>query len=353
MNLVHLSKMNMGLGNNMALPENTNFDEMSQGIDRITQILQQQSSPVQSSPYMPSAVNLPANIMNALAYSSYDPGNGRGGGFMKNVQDYQSNDQNQQIAQQKNILAAYDMKLKMGDAKTKALDDKINLFTGGDPEGKAMFLQALHDDPESIDPTNSFQVMTKLASIKKQTGYESPDLKLSNEKKQLENKVLESTVVKNETTGKTMNPADAAKVSMANNALNDVNQVKKMLTGPDGSIDLTTLMTANMNVPGTKGRQVRNLMKNAIEAQLRLESGAAVPDSEVERALDRFMPSALDDQETKKQKLDQLSTLLSGNLSLTGAKVATKPIQSSMPIEDSRKLGEKTYVKINGKWHEQ
>lgn len=163
----------------MTMQENANYDEMNQGIDRITDILRRQSTPAGFSPYAPQASSIPDNILNAIEYSTP-----AGGNFAQNVQSYQNTQQDRELNQQKGILQAYEMKLKLGDAKAKALDDKIAMFTGNDPEGKAIFLQALHDDPEPIDPTNSYQVMTKLAGIKKRIGYESPDLQMSKAKEQ-------------------------------------------------------------------------------------------------------------------------------------------------------------------------
>jgi hypothetical protein len=168
------------------IEDNTGYQDMNQGIDRITDILRRQSTPVASSPIASQASQIPANILNALAASSYSFGNNRGGDFMTSVQNYQTNQQNQELNQQKMLLNAYDAKLKMGDAQAKALDDKLTLFTGNDPDGKALFLEALHNDPEQIDPSNSYQLMTKLAGIKKKIGYESPDLKSQNQMQQLD-----------------------------------------------------------------------------------------------------------------------------------------------------------------------
>lgn len=100
--------------------------------------------------------------------------------------------QQQPVQQALDIVKVFEAKKASGDAKAKALDDKINMFTGGDPEGHVLFLQALHDDPEEIDPTNSYQVMTKLASIAKRTGYKSPELDLDRRKKEAEIKKLEN-----------------------------------------------------------------------------------------------------------------------------------------------------------------
>lgn len=165
---------------------NTNYQDMNQGIDRITDILRRQSTPVASSPIASQASPLPVNILNALQAGSTSYGSYRRGGFMNAVQEYETNQQNQELNQQKMLLQAYDAKLKMGDAQAKALDDKLTLFTGNDPEGKAMFLEALHTDPEQIDPSNSYQIMTKLAGIKKKMGYESPDLRMAKEGAQLD-----------------------------------------------------------------------------------------------------------------------------------------------------------------------
>lgn len=166
--------------------QNDNYGQMGAGIDRITQILQRQSQPVSSSPIESEATTLPTNILNALAVDSYDYGDGAGGNFVKNVQKFQSDREANELDRQQGILKAYEMKLRLGDAQTKALDDKITMFTGNDPDGKAMFLQALHEDPDSIDPTNSYQVMTKLAGIKKRLGYESPDMQMARQKDQLD-----------------------------------------------------------------------------------------------------------------------------------------------------------------------
>lgn len=161
------------------LGDDSSYDQMDSGIDRITQILQRQSQPKTFSPYQSQASGLPSNILDALAGSSYAFGrNHPGSDFVQNVQKYETAMQDRELGQQQALLNAYQMKLRIGDAKTKALDDKISLFTGDDAEGKALFLQELHNDPDPIDPTNSYQVMTKLAGIAKRTGYVSPDLQM-------------------------------------------------------------------------------------------------------------------------------------------------------------------------------
>lgn len=213
----------------MPLPQNTNYGDMGQGIDRITDILRQQATPVQGSPLQPQASQLPINLLRAINYSgrSY-PGAMSNSNFVQDVQKYQDTEQRGQLAQQEGILKTYEMKLKMGDAQTKALDDKITMFTGDDPEGKALFLQALHEDPEPIDPTNSYQVMTKLAGIKKRTGYESPDLANAKLKEGLQIDLLRSQIgATNALASKRNDPPPGAGFKEANTLRDEFNTMTK------------------------------------------------------------------------------------------------------------------------------
>jgi len=146
-----------------------------QQYDRITQILQSQATPtaqplgpIQSANAFLSALNTGGNYSD-ISSKVQETNLGR-------ERDIQAND----IERENNLLKVFEAKRQAGDAQAKALGDKIDLFTGGDPEGQAVFLKALHDDPEEIDAGNSYQVMTKLAKIAKQTGYTSPALQKKN-----------------------------------------------------------------------------------------------------------------------------------------------------------------------------
>jgi hypothetical protein len=82
--------------------------------------------------------------------------------------------EDRQLGAQKGLYDIFEEQRAAGNKSAEALLNKISMFTDGDPEGTQLFLQALNDDPEEIDPTNAYQVMTKLAQIKKQSGYKSP-----------------------------------------------------------------------------------------------------------------------------------------------------------------------------------
>lgn len=312
----------------MPLPENNNYDAMNQGIDRITEILKQQSTPAPFSSYMPQAMGLPANLLNAIAYSSYDPGNGKGGNFVQNAQNFQHTMQADQLGQQEALLKTYEMKLKMGDAQTKALDDKITLFTGNDPQGKALFLQALHDDPESIDPANSYQVMTKLAGIKKKTGYESPDLTLDKAKKQAEVNLINAHAnaynTKASGSGAVTKPMPVGavkleneareKIGLANSIEADLGQVTESID--NGNLDLGLMnnsINSARNYLGMSTPESRNFntFKSTLEKlrndSLRLNKGVQTEGDAV-RAWNEIL-SNINDKDLVRQRLTEVQEI--------------------------------------------
>lgn len=141
--------------------------------DRITAILQKRAQP-QS--YNPTQIGLAgeAAMYSALA--------GKNQGVEQILDAVIRKPQNEQddreLQSAQGLYDLFENKRAAGDKQAEALAKRIEMFTGGDPEGTALFLQELHADPENIDPSNAFQVMTKLAGIAKRTGYTSPDSQL-------------------------------------------------------------------------------------------------------------------------------------------------------------------------------
>jgi len=125
---------------------------------------------------------------------------------------------------------------------------------------------------------------------------------------------------------KKLSPEQAAKTSMVKVAVRDVQNLRKLLIDKDGEFNkLLAAQMMDIGVPFIdtlqfagvfEGRKARQLALNAINAQLRAESGAAVPEEEVERAMQRFVPSPLDSKELALQKLQSLEDLLTGTLKL-------------------------------------
>jgi hypothetical protein len=145
---------------------------MESQYDRITQILQSQSAPkMRELDPTDSASAFISALGGNQSYS--DVYKGRQQDTYNQERQVQSDELNREMG----ILDVFERKKAAGDAQAQALDAKIKLFTGDDPEGMAIFLEQLHNDPDEIDAGNSYQVMTKLAGIAKRTGYKSPQMK--------------------------------------------------------------------------------------------------------------------------------------------------------------------------------
>lgn len=113
----------------------------------------------------------------------------------------------------------------------------------------------------------------------------------------------------------TLTPEQSAKAQLVQGSIDNATVLDRLLFDPDGTPNRTQI--ANMNVPFggtpfTEGRTANALLKDAVEAKIRAESGAAVPESEVIRAMERFKPSVLDSDETIKTKRALLNQFLQG-----------------------------------------
>jgi hypothetical protein len=115
-----------------------------------------------------------------------------------------------------------------------------------------------------------------------------------------------------------MNATDAAKAELLNQGISDIEEFKGILM-PNGKIDREIVLGMNTpgfaGVPGTDSRMAYSLIYNSIEAKLRAESGAAVPEQEVQRMAARFIPSPLDTDETIRSKVRRMEAFLRGSFS--------------------------------------
>ena len=129
-----------------------------------------------------------------------------------------------------------------------------------------------------------------------------------------------------------LTPENAGKVSMAQQSVESIGTVRNIIFDKEGNLNRGVVMS--MNLPGVSGlpmnsqaRIARSAMRNAVEAKLRLETGAAATQSEVDRTIARFMPTFADTKESAKFKLDELEKFFKGSLSLT--KGIKKPAQKA------------------------
>jgi hypothetical protein len=122
-----------------------------------------------------------------------------------------------------------------------------------------------------------------------------------------------------------LTPEASAKKAQVDNALSTFPEIRRLML--DGMVDPVRFYS----MAGDIG-QGRRLVKQAVEAYLRATSGAAVPEPEVERALQLYEPKPYDMPETKKRKLDQLENFLNG----TKANIAMGRTQAEeMPAQDN------------------
>jgi len=163
------------------LPEKQNPHE-----DRITAILQKRAQPA------PNMVTPQEMDIYGISSIASRKGSQNYLAALEGLQNQRTQDhyaqQDRELQGAQSLYDMFETKRARGDKQAQALFDKVSLFTGNDPEGMAMFVEALHNDPDKIDPSNSFQVMTKLAGIAKRSGYVSPEAQMA--KLDLEGKKL-------------------------------------------------------------------------------------------------------------------------------------------------------------------
>lgn len=109
---------------------------------------------------------------------------------------------------------------------------------------------------------------------------------------------------------------NAAKAQMLRTARKAAEGIDTFVFDKEGEIDRVNLFNAKFGTPGTQGRELRNKMEFGIQAITRSETGAAMPESEVDNTRERFMPSPFDSKETIQLKLDMFDEFITGTLKL-------------------------------------
>lgn len=227
---------------------------------------------------------------------------------------YQSQDRELQSAQ--GLYDLFENKRASGDKQAQALFDRISLFTGGDPEGTALFVQELHNDPESIDPSNAFQVMTKLAGIAKKTGYTSLDSQLKRAQIRSANALASQRAA-----GPSGKPMPAAALKLQNEGLDIIGTVnsinsrlettkeqlknKELTLGP-----IANKVSAGMNYMGYSTENTRNYdsfirnLEKLRNDSLRLNKGVQT-EGDATRAWNEIIANP-NDEKLVEERLDEI-----------------------------------------------
>ena len=136
-----------------------------------------------------------------------------------------------------------------------------------------------------------------------------------------------STNIKVDINEKPMNMTDAAKFSAMRQALTEMDNVSSILFDEKGNINRSVIASSSeieipligtslKGLPFTKGRELRQAMLNAIEARMRAETGAAAPESDIIRALERHLPSNLDSDSAVRGKINRLKDYVRESINL-------------------------------------
>lgn len=126
-----------------------------------------------------------------------------------------------------------------------------------------------------------------------------------------------------------MTTVNAAAVAGIEQAKKDINDVKSALfvQKPDG-LKLKRAATASGGLPFTDARTARQAIKRAVEVLLRLRTGAAAPENEVEAYTDMYAPSFFDTDDGAAKKISRLDEFYKEVERLTAnarSNVALKP----------------------------
>ena len=105
-------------------------------------------------------------------------------------------------------------------------------------------------------------------------------------------------------------PNVAQQINLAGGAVRNINYALDMLLDSKGDLKVgpMTLWQAGTDFPNSKGRLLLAVMSNAFGDALRMETGAAIAESEVENIKNRYMPKVLDSEETRKYKIREFWT---------------------------------------------
>lgn len=117
-------------------------------------------------------------------------------------------------------------------------------------------------------------------------------------------------------------PENAGKIAMGRQAIEGIGTTRGIIFDKDGNLNRALVGAMNLPIvaglPGnSQARIARSAMRNAVEAKLRIETGAAATEPEVERTLARFMPTVADTKESAKFKMDELEKFFKSSLSIT------------------------------------
>lgn len=148
-----------------------------------------------------------------------------------------------------------------------------------------------------------------------------------------------------------LSPDQAAKVASMAIAKTDFATVQSILLDEKGNLKGGVELYTGV-IPATEGNRLKKSMRRTVEAVLRARTGAAAPETEVNNYVDMFMPSALDNDPAKLDKLNALREFIQTTETLVseGASAATGGFSRTVTL-DGKTYGQRgdQWFEINGK----
>ena len=186
---------------------------------------------------------------------------------------------------------------------------KYHVDDVGPAQVEAALFKWIGENPTSTDEQRIAKASEFGEAYKKQFGV-MPDL----------NKVTQRVVAQRtkaeDTTVTKLTPEQGFKFETA---VTGAENARSLIQGlfPDGKLDRGALATAFAGgLPFTNGKTIQSFIKDALDAEYRARTGAAMPDSEWERAQDTFVPGQLDNDKTAETKLTNLLRHFENKLNL-------------------------------------
>ncbi len=114
----------------------------------------------------------------------------------------------------------------------------------------------------------------------------------------------------------TLTPEAAGRVALLASGKASMDELNRLVFKKDGSVDRAAVTSAWLGLPTESAQQISLHLLNALNVKIRIESGAAVPETEVERMKKTFEPKPTDRDATVRAKFDLLGDFLDGAFDL-------------------------------------
>lgn len=124
-------------------------------------------------------------------------------------------------------------------------------------------------------------------------------------------------------------PEEAGKRQALSDAYRDVDTLRGFVFDDKGNVNRTNVLNMNVGTPFTKGRTMTSLLRGAVSAKVKAETGATANEEEIRDMMIRFDISPLDSDATILDKMDRLQDFMGQALSQTAPELYNKLINRS------------------------